>query len=149
MKVKIRDLTIEQYMKYDCNKYDDNCEGCIFKKVNCNKYDKYNRINYNKNLYREEFLNQEIEIKCEILTKEEKGYLEFVLKPFCKNIRSVKKEECHSYSCTPKEYIIVYIEGLDSMIFPLFEKGTMYKGMELYKSYTPEELGLWENKNES
>lgn len=30
----------------------------------------------------------------------------------------------------------------DLMTFPSFEKGEMYEGLEPYKNYTPEELGL-------
>ena len=33
-------------------------------------------------------------------------------------------------------------DGDTVMAFPCFEKGTMYKGMEAYKEYTLEELGL-------
>lgn len=65
--VKLRDLTEEQYdkrIKNNCPKYDDYCRGCPFQKVRCDNNLKKNDcwIN-NKNLYRDEFLDQEIEIE--------------------------------------------------------------------------------------
>lgn len=65
-KVKLRDLTEEQYKKWfknNCDTFDD-CDGCPFSKVRCINYDK--RKNWwidNKDLYSDKFLNQEIEIE--------------------------------------------------------------------------------------
>ena len=65
-KVKLRDLTEEQFKKWvykNCDNYDGNCKGCPFKRVQC---DKNPNINdwwvRNKDLYSDKFLNQEIEI---------------------------------------------------------------------------------------
>jgi hypothetical protein len=78
----------------------------------------------------------------EILTKEEKEYLEAVLKPFRDKIRCIVRS-----SCFDDEFIyIVFNDRDDTMEFPLFEKGTMYKGMEIHKKYTLEELGLFEEE---
>ena len=65
-KVKLRDLTEEQYQKWilkNCDNYDDKCEGCPFQKVYCDRNpnidDWWIR---NKDLYSDKFLDQEIEI---------------------------------------------------------------------------------------
>lgn len=64
-KVKLRDLTKKQYMKRykkNCQQFGKYCDGCPFQKVVCN-LDKINSIWYlNKDLYSDEFLDQEIEI---------------------------------------------------------------------------------------
>ena len=65
-KVKLRDLTEEQYQKWilkNCDNYDDKCEGCPFQKVYCDRNpnidDWWIR---NKDLYSDKFLDQEVEI---------------------------------------------------------------------------------------
>lgn len=59
-KVKLRDLTEEQYREYDCE--ERICDECPFSKVECNlKYD--NCWFKHKELYNDKFLDQEIEIK--------------------------------------------------------------------------------------
>ena len=68
-KVKLRDLTKEQYEKWvskNCAKYKDHCRGCPFAKVYC--YDYPGLETYwllNKALYSDKFLDQEIEIEEE------------------------------------------------------------------------------------
>ena len=64
-KVKLRDLTEEQYNKWiknNCSKYDDSCYGCPFQKVKCFINDAWY---LNKDLYSDKFLDQEIEIEEE------------------------------------------------------------------------------------
>lgn len=65
-KVKLRDLTEEQYknwFKNNCPKYDD-CRGCPFKKVKCvNREKKNDWWIRNKDLYSDKFLDREIEIE--------------------------------------------------------------------------------------
>lgn len=66
-KVKLRDLTKEQYsswIKNNCTKYGDYCNGCPFQKVRCDNYE--NKKDWqidNKDLYSDKFLNQEIEVE--------------------------------------------------------------------------------------
>jgi len=83
-----------------------------------------------------------LEEECvpEILTEREKAYLSAVIKPFRKDVESVKKLENY-YSA--QGYIhIAMKKGTDYCSLPWFRKDTMYKGMEAYKEYTLEELGL-------
>lgn len=66
-KVKLRDLTKKQYQKRyekNCQKFGKSCDGCPFQKVQCYNDDRLNNIWYlNKDLYSDEFLDQEIEIE--------------------------------------------------------------------------------------
>ena len=80
------------------------------------------------------------EYKEPILDEEEKKYLSAVIKPFRNRTEVIAK----LLDCGEKrEYIAVGCNTIqDSFSLPSFEKGTMYKGMELNKEYTLEELGL-------
>lgn len=78
-----------------------------------------------------------------ILNDAEKEYLGNTIKPFRNRIIWIGKSVY-----IPGEYIEIYLRHYDdgcssySIILPYFKKGTMYKGMELDKEYTLEELGL-------
>lgn len=61
-KVKLRDLTSEDLKKY-CDSL-TSCRHCIFKRVSCTKIPE-NCFIYNKDLYNDDFLDQDIEIKEE------------------------------------------------------------------------------------
>ena len=65
-KVKLRDLTADQYRKWknkNCTKYDCS-KDCPFQKVKCYCSCKINDVWYlNKDLYSDKFLNQEIEVE--------------------------------------------------------------------------------------
>ena len=81
-----------------------------------------------------------------ILDNIEKRYLENVLRPFKNRVMFIAKTEEFGY-----EHIYIRValpihkHGNTTCNFPYFDKGTMYKGMELYKPYSLEELGLFEN----
>lgn len=76
-----------------------------------------------------------------ILDEVEKRYLSNVIKPFRNGMISICKRDWRFH-----EYVYITIKYSDiekGFIFlPYFEKGTMYKGMELDKEYTLEGLGL-------
>lgn len=74
----------------------------------------------------------------QILDDAEKRYLSAVIRPFRDNVKSISK--CISYPS--REFIAIYCKNGDKTLFPWFEAGTMYQGMERYKEYTVEELGL-------
>ena len=78
------------------------------------------------------------ECKPTILTDEEKAYLSAVIKPFRKDV--VYIEKC--IFSTGAEYIRICMTEDETVNFPNFKKGTMYKGMGANKRYTLEELGL-------
>ena len=66
-----------------------------------------------------------------------------VIKPFRDRIISIRK-----YKYNQDEYIGIYVkyyaetDKSEMITLPLFKEGTMYKGIELKKYYTLEELGL-------
>ena len=78
----------------------------------------------------------EEEYEPEILTEKEKAYLSAVIKPFREEVETIEKASFE------EDEQLQISDGDTVMIFPGFEKGTMYKGMEAYKAYTLEELGL-------
>lgn len=76
----------------------------------------------------------------EILDKEEKEYLENVIRPFKEKTSYIVKR-VDNFN-TKEEYLLIDVVG-GVFAFPNFKKGTMYKGMEVDKEYTLEELGLF------
>ena len=84
--------------------------------------------------------------KYELLqANKEKEYLSAVIKPFRDRILSIYKFELSGYEGIGIELKFPKVErsvDVDAMTLPSFEIGTMYKGMELAKEYSLEELGL-------
>ena len=77
----------------------------------------------------------------EILDKEEKEYLEAVIRPFKKEWRTfISKKKWNV--CKECIYIKLRLWS-NPIILPCFDSGKMYKGMELDKEYTLDELGLF------
>lgn len=94
---------------------------------------------------------QIVKLPKPILDDIERKYLGNIVKPFRDRIIYIAKAETvKTYSPNAKVYECIYIMYKDSskkqnpfyMGFPCFKKGTMYKGMELNKEYSLEELGL-------
>ena len=83
----------------------------------------------------------EEEYKPNILDEKEKDYLSAVIKPFRKRIEYIKKMNS-TYANGCQFLCITPADDLFCFCLPVFEKGTMYKGMEAHKKYTLEELGL-------
>lgn len=79
------------------------------------------------------------EEKKEILDETEREYLKAVIKPFKKRVNFIRKTE--SNMLFEKELLLIQLND-DDLILPYFEKETMYKGMELGKKYTLEELEI-------
>ena len=77
----------------------------------------------------------------QILDKEEKEYLENVIRPFRNKIKYIKKREL-GFGWD----ILIRLNSKDcnGACLPRFESDTMYKGMEVDKEYTLKELGLFE-----
>ncbi len=150
--IKLRDLTKEQWDNWVDNNciLKVECENCPACKVNCDSSEDENCWINNKDLYSDKFLDQEVEIDIpNILTKEEKEYLSNIIKPFRDTIVNIKKicDIYGDYECIT----ICHIEkahGLDSLtnhiFLPNFQHNSMYKGMELNKTYTLDELGLFQ-----
>ena len=73
-----------------------------------------------------------------ILDEKEKAYLSAIIKPFRDKKIMIGKLR-HLFG--EEKYIWIDIDGYHFTL-PHFKKGEMYKGMELNKFYTSEELGL-------
>lgn len=78
----------------------------------------------------------EEEYEHTILTDKERAYLSAVIKPFREEVETIEKTSFSGYEQ------LQISDGDTIMAFPCFEKGTLYKGMEVDKDYTLEELGL-------
>ena len=77
------------------------------------------------------------EYKEPILTEEEREYLSAVIKPFRNEVLNIKKKSNYL------AWISIVMKDQEIIKLPFFEKSSeMYKGMELGKEYTLEELGL-------
>ena len=78
-----------------------------------------------------------------ILDEVEKRYLAGVIRPFRGEVKFISKNCCgkgferiEAKCCSAKGGVTSY------SYLPVFKAGTMYKGMELNRKYTLEELGL-------
>lgn len=83
------------------------------------------------------------EFKEPVLDDVERKYLYEVIRPFRKKITYISKVIHYGVD---RQYISITIKDKDgfrdSLNLPDFENDTMYKGMEINKAYTLEELGL-------
>ena len=77
------------------------------------------------------------EYKDPILDDVERKYLSAVINPFRKKISYIRKSKDFR-----KKYIKIVLCDGDTMHFPYLANDEMYKGMELDRNYTLEELGL-------
>lgn len=82
-----------------------------------------------------------IKIPKPILDEAEKRYLRNVIKPFRSRVKYIVKRNKNKSECF-EDIRVVFESSYQTLFFPYFEKGTMYKGMELDKEYSVEELGL-------
>lgn len=91
------------------------------------------------------------EIEQPILDEVEKRYLEGVLRPFKDRVKYIQKTDYHVAGNGNKERIVIMMSTTHTYLcreclpMPFFDKGTMYKGMEVNKKYTLEELGLFQD----
>lgn len=79
------------------------------------------------------------EAKEPVLDDVEREYLSAVIKPFRKKISCIRKSKDPRKG---KNYIKIEFCDGDRMFFPNLSNDAMYKGMELDKKYSLEELGL-------
>lgn len=144
-KIKLRDMTAKQWDNNRtslCNLFSDGyCENCVFQWVGgcSDSFYRSSWINH-KDCYSDKILDREIEIEVpDILDEEEKEYLSAVIKPFRNRISNIRKYKRISDSF---ECIIIELKYQEKFNLPRFKGNTMYKGMEIGKDYTLEELGL-------
>lgn len=73
-----------------------------------------------------------------ILDNIEKNYLSNIIKPFRDRINYIAKVNL----ANRREYILIKMKNMEVISLPFFTPGTMYKGMEVNREYTLEQLGL-------
>ena len=82
-----------------------------------------------------------VKIPKAVLTDKEREYLSQVIRPWKEKVASIAKFE-DSFDDEGEKECIVIKTGSDAVILPFFKKGTMYKGIEVGKKYSLEDLGL-------
>lgn len=145
MKIKLRDMTQEQYKKWSEAKCaETKCCYCLFQSVYCDEDKDLCWVNH-KEIQTSEFLDQEIEVEGEgeggILTEEEKEYLANIIKPFRNEVEYIEK---YNYSNNP-QYLRIKMIDNTSIFIPLSKIKKYYKNIEVKREYTLEELGIYDN----
>lgn len=79
------------------------------------------------------------EYKEPILDDAEREYLSAVIRPFRKKVKHIAIWDTCNGS---KQFVHIKLYDEDCINLPNFKPNAMYKGMELHKEYTLEELGL-------
>jgi len=142
-KIKLRDLTEEQYFKYMQNLCEQHpcCKDCILRNVNCDSDDCWV---CHKDLYSDKFLDQKIEIEVPTFTDKEREYLHNLLKPFKDSIVEIKI--CKDTLRPDYANLVIRVKSIveeiiiEEIYLPLFKIGTMYTGLEVGKEYKDDEL---------
>lgn len=137
MKIKLRDMTIEDMKVFDekvCS--ETRCSECIFSKVSCNNDNCWVR---HKELYSDEFLNQEIDLPQDtILTERDKAFL-------LNNIRAIDYDIIGVVK-TRFDMVEIHLRwGYNSIFkiqYPPFTNNYMFRNLEKDKLYSLEDLGL-------
>ena len=75
----------------------------------------------------------------EVLDDVEREYLSAVIRPFRKKVKHIAIWDTCNGS---KQFVHIKLYDEDCINLPNFKPNAMYKGMELHKEYTLEELGL-------
>lgn len=150
IKKKLRDVTPSEYREWEkkhCALNTIDCANCAFHYVMCRSWGP-SWVKH-KNLYSDNFLNQEIEIEIkDVLDEVEKKYLKSIVIPFKDRVVSIeKKKNINSEGTFYYIGIIVKHIAIDrfseAIYLPYFKpESKMYEGMELNKEYTLKELGL-------
>ena len=84
----------------------------------------------------------EAEYKEPILGEKEKEYLSAVIRPWRDKVKNISKKE-YPGKYVQYQYIAIRLKtGEEDVCLPNFQQGTMYKGMELVREYSIEDLGL-------
>ena len=77
----------------------------------------------------------------EVLDSTERLYLASIIRPFRSRVRFVMKTN-NGYGLRYRGIVIGCADPNDDIYLPRFRGDTMYKGMQLYRKYKLEELGL-------
>lgn len=150
IKKKLRDVTPSEYREWEkkhCVLNTIDCANCAFHYVMCRSWGP-SWVKH-KNLYSDNFLDQEIEIEAkDVLDEVEKKYLKSIIRPFKDRVVSIEKGKNINSEGT-FYYIGIIVKHIaivgfsEAIYLPYFKpESKMYEGMELNKEYTLKELGL-------
>lgn len=148
IKKKLRDLTKEEYSNNKdriCVSF-DNCEKCPFNIVACEPTYRFSWTD-NKKMFSDKFLNQEVEIEVpDILTKEDKEYLEVALKPIYESGANINRLIKYTSCVEGLEYLKCVDDASGAYFNLYFKKGTMFRNMQESNYYMLEDLGLFQEQ---
>lgn len=149
---KLKDLTYDEYAKFkifECGNY-VKCNNCPFRTGNCESPDSKDSWFNNKEMYSEDFLNQEIPVDKEILDEEDRRYLTNMynlINVRNKDIYSICKFAVH-FSGKKVGYIEIRFNsnvkdyGEERFLGPLFNPEEKFLKLDTGRNYKLEELGL-------
>lgn len=146
IKKKLKDLTPSEYIEWEkkhCALNTIDCANCAFHYVMCRSWGP-SWVKH-KNLYSDNFLDQEIEIEIkDVLDEVEKKYLKSIIRPFKDRVEYIEKKSIGTLYFIAISIKSIAIDcSIETIYLPYFEpKSKMYEGMELNKEYTLKELGL-------
>lgn len=146
-KIKLRDMTREQFNKWYSHHCGHVCEDCIFGRVVCDRYTTLSWVD-NKDNYSDKFLDQEVKIDfMSILTKDEFDYLGKIISPLVRRRDDIRIEKWRNVRKNGAYDIVGIVKGDDGMILDeLFSFETTvdlpFEGITQDDSLTLEELGL-------
>ena len=123
-------------MKLEFNGYIRNTDANYIYKIDLEKIVS-NQVSKMKELGR---TTKRVKIIIEepILDDTERKYLSGVIRPFRDGINFIGKKDCSNES----EYLWFNMKNEPDWTMPLFKKGSVYKGMELNKEYSLDDLNL-------
>lgn len=147
-KIKLRDLTAEQWDKYRYMCCVELCKNCPFEMIDCGLSNETLSWFNNKRILSDKFLDQEIEITEDILNEKEKEYLRTALK-LCDSTKELTFEKIE-FDYKGKRFGYIKIGffsnlvnyGEDAFNTPTFNSSEKFREMVERKVYTMEDLGL-------
>lgn len=138
MKKRVKLKFVSEKMWDNCYHCDSQYSTCPFRIVSCTDSNDIRSWVNNKDIFSDDFLNQEIEIDICFLTDSEKEYLSNSIEEFDRDrIEYVIKRR---NDATSKYFITIKFKN--GMNMHLLDLKDMYEEMELNRKYTLEELDL-------
>lgn len=138
MKKRVKLKFVSEKMWDNCYHCDSQCNTCPFRIVSCSNSNYIHSWVNNKDIFSDDFLNQEIEINICFLTDSEKEYLSNGIEEFDRGeIEYIIKRR---NDATSKYFITIKFKN--GMHMHLLDLKYMYEEMELNRKYTLEELDL-------